>query len=220
LAPRPPPPRPRRARNAPDPPVPVLTTARATHQGRRAAVTSTATQRKHRSWCPQRTEGSAYYWSRPNVGRKMAMSEAAPKPGQHMHDEIVEQPEIFADLLAHRADIAEVAERVRQHRPRFVLLAARGSSDHAAMYAKYLVEVFLQLPVGLVSPSTTTLYGAQPDLTDVLLISVSQSGGSPDLLEVTEASRRQGALTLAVTNTTDSPLNQAAELAVNVRAGA
>src|SRR5699024_4015901 len=55
-----------RARNVAERPVPVLTTARATHQGRRAAVTSTATQRKHRSWCPQRTEGSAYYWSRPN----------------------------------------------------------------------------------------------------------------------------------------------------------
>jgi glucosamine--fructose-6-phosphate aminotransferase (isomerizing) len=100
-----------------------------------------------------------------------------------------------------------------------VLLAARGSSDHAALYAKYLTEVLLQLPAGLVSPSTTTLYGAKPDLRDVLLVTVSQSGGSPDLLEVTESARAQGALTVAVTNTSGSPLNGAAELSVDVGAG-
>lgn len=140
-------------------------------------------------------------------------------PGDNMHAEIIEQPDIFADILDHRSAIVDVAERIRAHRPRFALLAARGSSDHAAIYAKYLAEVLLNIPVGLASPSTTTLYGAEPDLTDVLLLSVSQSGGSPDLLEVTEAGRRQGALTVAVTNTTDSPLNTAAELAIDMRAG-
>ncbi|MGW3470037.1 SIS domain-containing protein [Saccharopolyspora sp. NPDC000995] len=140
-------------------------------------------------------------------------------PGQHMTDEISQQPAIFADLLAGREAIAEVAATIAQRRPRFALLAARGSSDHAALYAKYLIEVLLELPVGLASPSTTTLYGAQPDLTDVLLVSVSQSGGSPDLLEVTESGRKRGALTVAVTNTADSPLNSAAELSVDIRAG-
>src|SRR6202000_2059262 len=104
-----------------------------------------------------------------------------------MAQEIAEQPAVLAGLVEHRDKIAAVAEQVAAGHPRFVLLAARGASDHAALYAKYLIEVLLQLPAGLVSPSTTTLYGAQPDLTDVLLISVSQSGGSPDLLEVTEA---------------------------------
>ena len=141
------------------------------------------------------------------------------QPGQHMTEEIAAQPAIFADLVRRRAEIAQVAEHVRRRRPRFVLLGARGSSDHAALYAKYLIEVLLQLPAGLVSPSTTTLYGAQPDLTDVLLVSVSQSGGSPDLLEVTESARRRGALTVAVTNTADSALNSAAELSVDVGAG-
>jgi glucosamine--fructose-6-phosphate aminotransferase (isomerizing) len=136
-----------------------------------------------------------------------------------MTEEIAAQPGIFADLVRRRAEIAAVAEHVRRRRPRFVLLGARGSSDHAALYAKYLIEVLLQLPAGLVSPSTTTLYGAEPDLTDVLLVSVSQSGGSPDLLEVTESARRRGALTVAVTNTADSPLNSAAELSVDVGAG-
>ncbi|QFZ16420.1 SIS domain-containing protein [Saccharothrix syringae] len=141
------------------------------------------------------------------------------QPGRHMAAEIDQQPGVFADLVARRGDIASVAGAIAARKPRFVLLAARGSSDHAALYAKYLTEVLLQLPAGLVSPSTTTLYGAQPDLRDVLLVTVSQSGGSPDLLEVTESARSRGALTVAVTNTPDSPINAAAELQVDIGAG-
>lgn len=139
--------------------------------------------------------------------------------GRHMRAEIAEQPEIFARLLANRRMVEEVAEQIRRHQPRFALLAARGSSDHAALYAKYLIEVLLELPAGLVSPSTTTLYGARPDLSDVLLLSISQSGGSPDLVEVTETARRLGATTVAITNVEESPLNSAAELPVHVHAG-
>ncbi|PRY46333.1 SIS domain-containing protein [Umezawaea tangerina] len=141
------------------------------------------------------------------------------QPGHHMAAEIAQQPAIFSGLVERRSGIARVAEVVRERKPRFVLFAARGSSDHAALYAKYLTEVLLELPAGLVSPSTTTLYGGKPDLRDVLVVSVSQSGGSPDLLEVTQAARKQGALTVAVTNTSDSPLNAAAELSVDVGAG-
>src|SRR5437763_12157354 len=140
-------------------------------------------------------------------------------PGEHMAAETAQQPAILAGLVARQAEIAEVAEKISQHPPRFALLAARGSSDHAALYAKYLIEVLLGLPAGLVSPSTVTLYGGRPDLRDVLLISVSQSGGSPDLLEFTETAREQGALTVAVTNTPESPLHKAAELAVDIGAG-
>lgn len=139
--------------------------------------------------------------------------------GQHMAAEIAEQPAILAGILARRTEIAEVAQIVAQRPPRFALLAARGSSDHAALYAKYLMEVLLGLPAGLVSPSTVTLYGARLDLRDVLLVSVSQSGSSPDLVEFTETARGQGALTVAVTNTPSSPLHKAAELAVDVGAG-
>jgi glucosamine--fructose-6-phosphate aminotransferase (isomerizing) len=140
-------------------------------------------------------------------------------PGEHMAAEISEQPAVLAGLVERQAGIAEVAERISQNPPRFALLAARGSSDHAALYAKYLIEVLLGLPAGLVSPSTATLYGARPDLRDVLFVTVSQSGGSPDLIEVTEAARRQGALTVSVTNTLDSPLRAAAELGVDIGAG-
>ncbi|MCK2237885.1 MULTISPECIES: SIS domain-containing protein [unclassified Crossiella] len=149
----------------------------------------------------------------------MTSTTAETVPGAHMAAEIAAQPEVFRGLLAHRAEIAAVAAQIAQRRPRFVLFAARGSSDHGALYAKYLTEVLLQLPAGLVSPSTTTLYGAQPDLTDVLWVSVSQSGGSPDLVEATESARKRGALTVGVTNTPDSPLNQVTELSVDIGAG-
>ena len=139
--------------------------------------------------------------------------------GESMSAEIAAQPEVLAASVLRHSEIAEVARVVSARKPRFALLAARGSSDHAATYAKYLIEVLLQLPAGLVSPSATTLYGARPDLSDVLMISVSQSGGSPDLVEVTEVARAQGALTVAVTNTPDSPLNGVAEHAIDIGAG-
>ncbi|HEX6359460.1 SIS domain-containing protein [Actinophytocola sp.] len=139
--------------------------------------------------------------------------------GERMASEVAEQPAVFDSLVARAGDFAEVASLIAARKPRFALLAARGSSDHAALYAKYLIEVFLQLPAGLVSPSTTTLYGARPDFTDVLYLSVSQSGGSPDLVAATEAARAQGALTVAVTNTPTSPLSDAAELSVDIGAG-
>jgi len=147
------------------------------------------------------------------------MSNPERRPGTHMTAEIAEQPGILDALVARRAEFAEVAAAIARRPPRFVLLAARGSSDHAALYAKYLVEVLLGLPAGLVSPSTATLYGARPDLRDVLVVTVSQSGGSPDLIEVTEMARAQGALTVSVGNTPGSPLATAAELAVDIGAG-
>jgi glucosamine--fructose-6-phosphate aminotransferase (isomerizing) len=139
--------------------------------------------------------------------------------GERMAAEVAEQPAVFDSLVAGRGDLVDVASLIAARKPRFALLAARGSSDHAALYAKYLIEVLLQLPAGLVSPSTTTLYGARPDFTDVLYLSVSQSGGSPDLVAATEAARAQGALTVAVTNTPSSPLSDAAELSVDIGAG-
>jgi glutamine---fructose-6-phosphate transaminase (isomerizing) len=139
--------------------------------------------------------------------------------GARMRAEIAEQPAVLAGALARRPEISRVAAAITRRRPRFALLAARGSSDHAALYAKYLIEILLALPAGLASPSTTTLYGADPDLSDVLFLTVSQSGGSPDLVEATRAARLRGALTVAVTNTPDSPLWSSSELAVDIGAG-
>lgn len=140
-------------------------------------------------------------------------------PGALMAAEVAEQPAVWRRVLDDRATIAQAASVVAGRRPRFVLLVARGTSDHAALYAKYLVEILHELPAGLASPSTLTAYGARPDLRDVLMIGVSQSGGSPDLVQTLQVGREQGALTLAVTNTADSPLARAAELHLDVLAG-
>lgn len=145
-------------------------------------------------------------------------SEASER-GRRMAAEIAEQPQVWERMLKRRAEFAAVARQVAAYAPRFVLLTARGTSDHAALYGKYLVEVLHRLPAGLVSPSTVTAYAAEPALNGVLLVAVSQSGGSPDLLRTMEAGRRGGALTLAITNDPASPLAQAAALHVSLDAG-
>ncbi len=141
--------------------------------------------------------------------------------GALMAAEIAEQPEALARLLVPESldRVHEIVGTIRERSPRFVLLAARGTSDHAALYAKYLVEVSLGLPAGLASPSTMTAYGARPNLSDVLLLTVSQSGGSPDLVETVRTARAGGATTLAVTNNPDSAIAAASELHLDVLAG-
>ncbi|MHA6625290.1 SIS domain-containing protein [Pseudonocardia sichuanensis] len=146
---------------------------------------------------------------------------ATDRPGRLMAAEIAEQPVVWRRLLAEggAAGIDDAAALIRGRRPRAVLFVARGTSDHAALYAKYLVEIRHGLPAGLVSPSTMTAYGARPDLHDVLMIGISQSGGSPDLVRSLEVARAQGALTVAVTNDRASALARAAHAHVDVLAG-
>ena len=141
--------------------------------------------------------------------------------GHLMLGEIAEQPKTLAGLLDNGlTEIGEVAASIRARSPRLVLFAARGTSDNAAIYGKYLAEILLELPVGLVSPSTLTAYASRPDLSGVLVVVVSQSGGSPDLVETAAVARSCGATVLAVTNAPESALARAAELHIDVRAGA
>jgi glutamine---fructose-6-phosphate transaminase (isomerizing) len=140
--------------------------------------------------------------------------------GAFMTSEMNEQPAMLARILAESdSRLAEVVRALRDRPPRFVLFIARGTSDHAALYAKYLVETRLGLAAGLASPSTMTVYDSHPDLRDVLCIAVSQSGGSPDLYEPLSRARAGGAMTLAVTNAPDSPLAQSAEFHLDILAG-
>ena len=142
------------------------------------------------------------------------------EPGTGMAADIAEQPEVFTRLLEDgAAPIAAVAGQIVRWAPRHVIFTARGTSDHAALYAAYLTEIRLGIPAGLASPSAITVYGARPDLRDALVVGVSQSGGSPDLTEVVRVAREQGAHTLAVTNNPESPLARVAELSVDVAAG-
>src|SRR5436305_1954886 len=141
--------------------------------------------------------------------------------GTGMAADIAEQPAGYERLLAaeHAGAIAEVAAQVARWRPRHVVFTARGTSDHAALYGAYLTEIRLGVPAGLASPSAVTLYGARPDLRDALVVGVSQSGGSDDLVQVITTARASGAHTLAVTNSPDSPLATAAEVHVDIGAG-
>ncbi len=138
----------------------------------------------------------------------------------HLAREIAEQPRVVAALLHAEADVADdIAARIRAHDPAFVMIAARGSSDNAARYAQYLFGDLLRLPVALAAPSLFTLAGARPRLGQGLVLGISQSGQSPDVVAVVEAGRDQGALTVAVTNDGHSPLARAAAHVLQIHAG-
>ena len=137
-----------------------------------------------------------------------------------LRDELLEQPAATQRLLdAGAADIGRVGDEIRRRNPAFVLIAARGSSDHAALYAQYLWGIRNGLPVALATPSTITLYGARPRLADAVVVGISQSGSSPDIAAVVEEGRRQGALTVAVTNDPASPLARVADEIIELHAG-
>jgi len=135
-------------------------------------------------------------------------------------DEIREQPEVAARLLTEaRPEVAALCEAVRVADPSHVIIAARGTSDHAAIYAQYALGVMARVYVGLATPSVHSLYGRAPDYSRALVIGISQSGASPDVVGVIRAAREQGALTLALTNTAGSDMAMAAQHHIALRAG-
>jgi glutamine---fructose-6-phosphate transaminase (isomerizing) len=137
-----------------------------------------------------------------------------------MRREIGHVPAAVERVLASTAvEIEPVAAAIRAARPRWVMIAGRGTSDNAAVYAQYLIETHLGLPTGLVKPSVTTVYGATIDWSDGMVLAISQSGQSPDVVAVVEAARAGGALTAAVTNDPDSPLAATAEHTLPIHAG-
>jgi glucosamine--fructose-6-phosphate aminotransferase (isomerizing) len=138
----------------------------------------------------------------------------------HFRDEIAEQPEVASRLLWQSRDaVAAIGARIRAIRPRGYVIAARGSSDHAALYAKYLFGVRNRALVALAAPSLFTHYARPPHLEGQCVIGISQSGASPDVVSVLEEARRQGALTVAISNDSESPLGKAAEYVLTLGAG-
>ena len=126
--------------------------------------------------------------------------------------EIREQPALLAGILTREQPaVHRLARSLRQRRPPFAMIVARGTSDNAAVYGKYVLESLARLPVALAAPSLYTLYNAPPDLSSSCVLALSQSGQSPDLVAVLTEARRQGALTAAVVNQQESPLAEAAE---------
>jgi glucosamine--fructose-6-phosphate aminotransferase (isomerizing) len=137
-----------------------------------------------------------------------------------LKEEIHEQPAVLSRLLQSQADpIRQIAESLGQVQIHSVLLAARGTSDNAGVYAKYLWGAFNRLPVALAAPSLFSCYKRLPAFKDTLVVAISQSGESPDIVGVVEEGRRQQVPTLAITNAVDSPLARAAESVVDICAG-
>ena len=137
-----------------------------------------------------------------------------------MQEEIRQQPRILRTLLDRETDNAQrIAAELRERSVKYVIIAARGTSDNAARYGQYLFGAYNRLPVGLATPSLYSIYNQPPRLDDSLVIGVSQSGQSPDIVAVLEEGQRQGVPTLAVTNDPDSPLAEHADHVIPVHAG-
>lgn len=137
-----------------------------------------------------------------------------------LHEEIFEQYAVISNLLsAQKKHVQEIAREIKNRDIRYVVLAARGTSDNAGRYANYLWGAFNKLPLALAAPSLFSIYNQPPCLQNALVVGISQSGQSPDIVSVLAEGKRQGCLTLAVTNETDSPLAQTADLYLDVEAG-
>lgn len=135
-----------------------------------------------------------------------------------LESEICEQPDVIAQLIENELDNVHRMTGALKGSFKYVLIAARGTSDNAARYAQYLFGAHNRLQVGLATPSLFTLYDSRPDMSEALIIGISQSGQSPDIVSVLTEGRRQGRPTIALTNDTSSPLAKAADHVVALHA--
>ncbi|MEO9335812.1 SIS domain-containing protein [Mesorhizobium sp. SB112] len=137
-----------------------------------------------------------------------------------MRREIVEIPDAVARLLDGSGDVIATAGRaINALDPNFIVTVARGSSDHAATFLKYAIELTAGLAVASVGPSVASIYKAKLKLNGSACLAISQSGKSPDIVAMAQMARKAGALTIALTNTADSPLAAASDHAIDILAG-
>src|SRR6202048_642121 len=153
--------------------------------------------------------------------RTTPMDGAGTRPdGTRMFHEAASASHAVRAQLEHDAEaIDAIGAAVRRLAPRAVVTCARGSSDHAATYAKYLIETRAGVLTASAAPSVSSLYGVSQDLRGCLFIALSQSGRSPDLIASVAAAKAAGATILALCNSPDAPLIAAADLVVALRAG-
>jgi glucosamine--fructose-6-phosphate aminotransferase (isomerizing) len=139
----------------------------------------------------------------------------------HMLDEIRQQPEVVRRIINEDFQQVEaLAAEIRRRKVTYAYVAARGTSDNAALYGKYVLEIQHGLPVALAAPSVFTLYDVVPHFEpNALVLGISQSGAAPDVLEVVKRAREAGALTAAITNEPASALAEAAEFPLLINAG-
>jgi glutamine---fructose-6-phosphate transaminase (isomerizing) len=138
----------------------------------------------------------------------------------HMAQEAREAPEAVQRFLdRNEATLKELGQRLRKMNPPVILTSARGSSDHAAGYLKYLSEIALGVPCASVGASVASVYGAKLKAEGALAITISQSGKSPDIVALQEAAKAAGALTVAIVNVEDSPAAKSADICLPLHAG-
>jgi glucosamine--fructose-6-phosphate aminotransferase (isomerizing) len=138
----------------------------------------------------------------------------------HLYQEIHEQPQVLRRFLEQeQAIIQQLVAAIQQRPVTHVVIAARGTSDNAARYAQYLLGAVNHLTVALATPSLFSIYKQPPRLDNALVLGISQSGKSPDIVAVLAEARRQGVLTAAITNFPDSDLGQEADYVINLHAG-
>ncbi|WP_171205822.1 SIS domain-containing protein [Ruegeria sp. HKCCA0235A] len=143
-----------------------------------------------------------------------------PDTTTQMRREIDEIPDAVDRLLTEGADlIAQTADEIRARDPRFLISVARGSSDHACSFLKYASELLLGLPMASVGPSVKSIYGVDMRCEDAICISVSQSGQSPDIVQLTQSLTSGGAYSVAITNNPASALAEAAAATLPIHAG-
>ena len=155
-----------------------------------------------------------------STGGPTATTSTDKRPGQLMASEMAEQPSRIAALLSRRGELEKEVRSLAPADLAGTVLVARGSSDHAAKCGAYLLEMATGRPVALASPSILTLYRSATDYSGYLLIAVSQSGQTPEIVEVVQLARASGARAIAITNDPLSPLASAADLVVSLEAGA
>jgi len=137
-----------------------------------------------------------------------------------LHSEILEQPQRLAAVLeGQRRAVERVAREILARDIQYIFLAARGTSDNAGRYGNYLFGGHNHLAVALATPSLFTYYKKPPRLKGALVVGISQSGQSPDIVSVLKEGHRQGCLTLAITNAPDSPLAKAADFVLDILSG-
>ena len=141
------------------------------------------------------------------------------KSGEYMSNEIAEIPAIYRGASSQRGELLAAVSYIKAHKITNVQILARGSSDNAAHFLKFLIEFEFGLPVGFTSPSIVSIYGSELHLSETLLVAISQSGKSPDLLIYLDAAKRAGAATIALTNSKTSPMALSAKINLDIGAG-
>ncbi|MDB5563097.1 MAG: Glucosamine-6-phosphate deaminase, alternative [Hyphomicrobiales bacterium] len=138
----------------------------------------------------------------------------------HMRREIEEIPEAVERFLRESGEsLAKAGAALREKNPAVIVTIARGSSDHASAFLKYAIELTAGVPVASIGPSVMSIYGRELKLGQAAAIAISQSGMSPDIVALAQSARKSGALSFAVTNTPQSPLADASDFTIDLRAG-